>query len=72
MHGDSLSTSLGYFNTSVSPIFVAAGKGIKQNYLTTRTIRQVDVTPTIAALLGVRFPAQCEGAPVYQILSEDF
>ena len=72
LHGDSLSTSLGYFNTSLSPIFVAAGKGIKQNYLTTRTIRQVDVTPTIAALLGVRFPAQCEGAPVYQILSEDF
>lgn len=72
LHGDSLSTSLGYFETSVSPIFVAAGAGIKENYLTDRTIRQVDVTPTIAALLGVRFPAQCEGAPVYQILSEDF
>ena len=72
LHGDSLSTSEGYFNTSVSPIFVAAGPGIKENFLTERTIRQVDVTPTIAALLGTRFPAQCEGAPVYQILSEDF
>ena len=72
LHGDSLSTSQGYFNTSVSPFFVAAGKGIKENYITERTIRQVDVTPTIAALLGTRFPAQCEGAPVYQILSEDF
>ena len=72
LHGDSLSTSQGYFNTSVSPFFVAAGEGIKENYITERTIRQVDVTPTIAALLGTRFPAQCEGAPVYQILSEDF
>ncbi len=72
LHGDSLSTSEGYFNTSVSPIFVAAGPGIKENFLTERTIRQVDVTPTIAALLGTRFPAQCEGAPVYQILSEEF
>jgi len=28
----------------------------------------VDIAPTCAALLGVRFPAQCEGAPIYQIL----
>lgn len=72
LHGDSLSTSLGYFNTSVSPIFIAAGQGIKANHLTQRTIRQVDVTPTIAALLGVPFPAQCEGAPIYQIFTEEF
>lgn len=71
LHGDSISTSEGYFNTSVSPVFVAAGPGIKENFTTDRTIRQVDVTPTIAALLGTRFPAQCEGAPVYQILSEE-
>ena len=72
LHGDSISTSTGYYHSSVSPFFVAAGAGIKENFLTDRTIRQVDVTPTIAALLGTRFPAQCEGAPVYQILSEDF
>lgn len=72
LHGDSLSTSLGYFNTSVSPIFIAAGNGIKKNYLTHRTIRQVDVTPTVSALLGIRFPHQCEGAPIYQILQEEF
>lgn len=71
LHGDSISTSEGYFNTSVSPLFVAAGPGVKENFTTPRTIRQVDVTPTIAALLGVRFPAQCEGAPVYQIFSEE-
>lgn len=67
VHGDSLSTHLGIANTSVSPIFIAAGEGIKPGY-TERVIREVDLAPTIAALLGVRMPAQCEGAPVYQII----
>lgn len=67
-HGDSLSTFKGLNHTSVSPIFVAAGAGIKEDYKTSRYIREVDVAPTIAALLGIRMPAQCEGAPVYQIL----
>lgn len=67
VHGDSLSTHLGVANTSVSPIFIAAGEGIKPGY-TERVIREVDLAPTIATLLGVRMPAQCEGAPVYQII----
>ena len=71
LHGDALTTGEGYFGTSVSPIFIAAGPGIKAGHVTERTIRQVDVAPTAAALLGVRFPAQCEGAPIYQILSEE-
>lgn len=69
VHGDSLSTMLGEFHTSVSPIFIAAGDGIKAGY-TDRVIREVDVAPTIAALLNIRMPAQCEGAMVYQILDE--
>ena len=69
-HGDSLSTYFGYYHTSVSPIFIACGKGFKQGYQTSRVIRQVDVAPTIAVLAGVRMPNECEGAPVYQILSE--
>ena len=68
VHGDSLSTYYGLFDSSVSPIFVAAGKGIKENHKTERVIRSIDVTPTVAALLGLRMPAQAEGAPVYQIL----
>ncbi len=71
-HCDSLSTTLGFEDTSVSPIFIAAGKGIKQNYVTKRWIREVDVTPTVAVLAGVRMPKQCEGAPVYQILAEEY
>lgn len=68
LHGDSLPTFQGMHETSVSPIFIAAGKGIKENYETTRTIRTIDVAPTIAVLAGVPMPEHCEGAPVYQIL----
>ena len=69
-HGDSLSTFNGLKHTSVSPIFVAAGAGIKENFKTTRYIREVDVAPTIATLLDVRMPNECEGAPAYQIFAE--
>ncbi len=70
LHGDSLSTTEGYFDTSVSPIFFAAGAGIQKGIKTDRVIREVDVAPTVAAILGVPIPAQCEGAPVYQILEK--
>lgn len=68
VHADALSTSIACCDTSLSPIFVSAGKGIKQGLATSRVIREADITPTIAVLLGVRMPEQCEGAPVYQIL----
>lgn len=71
-HGDSLSTTFGAGDTSVSPIFIAAGKGLKKSFTTDRIIRQIDFAPTVATLGGVRMPAQCEGAPVYQILAEEF
>ncbi len=71
-HGDGLSTVQGPLHTSVAPIFVACGKGIKENYKAERIIRQVDVAPTVAAILGVRMPAQCEGAPAYQIFDGEF
>ena len=71
-HGDILSTTLGYGDTSVSPIFIAAGKGIKEGVITDRVIRQVDFAPTVAVIGGVRMPAQCEGAVVYQILDEEY
>jgi len=70
-HGPGLSTAYGYNDTSLSPIFVAAGNGIKENFRTTRYIREVDLAPTAAVLLGVDIPADCEGAPAYQILTEN-
>ena len=71
-HGDSLSTFEGENETSVSPIFVAAGPGFKSGEYTDRIIRQIDFAPTICALLGCRMPAQCEGSPAYQILDWEF
>ena len=68
-HVDSLPTTEGYADTSVGPIFIAAGPGIKQGY-TDRIIRQVDVVPTVAFMAGVRVPDQCEGAPIYQIMEQ--
>ena len=69
-HGPGLSTAWGYQDTSLSPIFIAAGKGIKENFRTTRYVREVDLAPTAAVLLGVDMPADCEGAPAYQIFEE--
>ena len=46
--------------------------GLKVDFETERIIRQVDVVPTIATILGVRMPHQCEGAPIYQILEQEF
>lgn len=71
-HADCLSTSWGESDTSVSPLFIAAGTGFKKGYETDRIIRQIDFAPTVAVLGGVRMPRECEGAPVYQIFEEEF
>lgn len=70
-HGEALSTATGHADTSVGPIFAAAGTGIKEGFEMTLFPREVDIAPTAAVLLGVRIPAQCEGAPIYTILSEE-
>ncbi len=71
-HTDSLSTTYGICDTSASPIFIAAGTGICQGAITERYIRETDLAPTVALLAGVRMPKECEGAPVYQILENDY
>ena len=71
VHGDSLSTFKGCNDTSVSPIYISAGKGLKKGFLTNRVIRQVDFAATLAYLGGVRMPRECEGAPLYQIFDEE-
>lgn len=52
-HGESLPTAQGYAYTSTSPIYLIAGPGVKENYRTPMYIREVDVAPTAAVLLGV-------------------
>ncbi len=69
-HGAGLSTAWGHNDTSLSPIFCAAGPGIKEGYRTPMHIREVDLAPTASVLLGVDFPAQCEGSPAYDIFTE--
>lgn len=71
-HADGLSTAYGMYNTSLSPIFIGAGPGFKENFRTPRMLRQVDVAPTMAVIGGVRMPNECEGAPMYSILTEQF
>ena len=71
-HTDSLSTTYGICDTSASPIFIAAGTGIKKGTETERYIRETDLAPTVAWLAGVSMPKECEGAPVYQILDEGY
>ena len=71
-HCDGLSTTYGEASTSLSPIFAAAGPGLKKGYTTDRVIRQVDIAPTICYLAGVRLPSTCEGSIIYQILEEEF
>lgn len=44
-HSDSLSTTLGFADTSVSPIFIAAGRGIKEGFVTERYVKSVDLRP---------------------------
>ena len=69
-HGAGLSTATGHNDTSLGPIFCVAGPGIKEGYRTDMYIREVDLAPTAAVLLGVDFPAQCEGSPAYDIFTE--
>ncbi len=72
LHGDSLTTSMGYWGSSVAPIVIFSGKGFKQGVTIDRIIQQVDFAATIAAVGGVRMPRDCEGAPVYPALAEEF
>jgi len=71
-HFDGITTTYGLNYTSLLPILIGAGKGIKKGELTKRVIRQIDFTPTVAVIGGVRMPEQCEGAPIYQILEETY
>ncbi|MDU2293113.1 MAG: alkaline phosphatase family protein [Clostridiales bacterium] len=71
-HADGLSTTYGMHDTSLSPIFIAAGPGFKNGKKTNMTLRQVDVAPTMAVIGGVRMPRECEGAPMYSILQEEY
>ena len=70
-HTDGLMTNHGVNDTSLAPIMILAGKGIKKGYTIDRMIRQVDMAPTICAMTGSRFTDTMEGAPMYCILEQN-
>jgi predicted AlkP superfamily phosphohydrolase/phosphomutase len=49
---------------------VLAGAGIRQCGRLPRQARHVDVAPTLAYLIGAPMPLNCEGAVLYQALTE--
>ena len=70
-HTDGLMTNHGVNETSLAPIMILAGKGIKEGYTIERMIRQVDMAPTICALTGSRFTDTMEGAPIYCAMNQE-
>lgn len=42
--------------------------GLEKGGVLKRIVRQVDLSPTMVVLAGVRMAEQCEGTPIYQIL----
>ena len=59
----------GYLNTDpeLDAIFIASGAGIKQGVSLER-VRNLDVAPTVAELLGIRMPADIQGHTIQGIL----
>ncbi|MHB1416379.1 MAG: alkaline phosphatase family protein [Chloroflexota bacterium] len=60
------SASLGIWR--ISAVFFLAGPGVRSGYRRPHPITQVDVAPTLAHLLGITPPAQCEGKIVPDVL----
>lgn len=58
-----------HYNYSTKAIFLAAGAGIKENYVLNRSVNMVDVAPTIAALQEAPIPEHCEGGAVFQLFA---
>ncbi|MHB1131340.1 MAG: alkaline phosphatase family protein [Chloroflexota bacterium] len=50
--------------------FVLAGPGVRQGVHLTGQVRQVDVAPTLAHLLGLPVPRNAEGGVVYEALED--
>ena len=65
--GNSLSNAI-RGKSSIKCFFMAAGPGIKQNFVTDRKVEIVDLVPTLCHLAAVDVPLTAEGGPIYQIL----
>jgi len=68
-HGQTLPTA-GWGIGNMTGLFIMAGPGVKQGEKIDRTVRLVDVVPTICHLAEWPVPAQCEGGIIYQALED--
>ncbi|HID06171.1 MAG TPA: hypothetical protein EYP10_03385 [Armatimonadetes bacterium] len=68
-HGQHLPTAQ-YSRHSMRGLLVLKGPGIKSGYRMTRTVWLTDVTPTICFLMGLPYPRDCEGAVLYQAITD--
>lgn len=69
VHGTSLTTNT-YKHTSVKCLFMAVGAGIMLGCTLDRSVRIVDVVPTICELIHMPVPNKTEGGVIYQALEE--
>jgi hypothetical protein len=65
-HGHLPQSGQGSANTNLYADFHAAGPGIRR--VSARSVRAVDIAPTVAYLLGFPAPAQSEGRVLLEIL----
>ncbi len=66
-HGRQITT--GDFDIgSIKGLLLLAGEGIKKGVTLERTVNIMNLTPTLCYLADIPFPAQCEGAIIYQAL----
>lgn len=60
-----------YAGYSMGNLFAMAGGGIRQNFVLDRTVRVVDIVPTICEYCGVRQPKDVEGGVIYQAFEKN-
>ncbi len=65
VHSNQPST-VSYYGHSMGNLFAMAGGGIRKNCVLKRTVRIVDIVPTICDYCGVRQPKDVEGGVIYQ------
>ncbi len=53
---------------SLKGLLIIKGPGIKKGYILRRTVRAIDIVPTICHLLNIPVPRNAEGSIIYQAL----
>lgn len=55
---------------SLKGLFIMSGPGVKKNTVLERTVCLTDIVPTLCQLTNVPVPRHCEGAIIYQALTD--